>query len=233
MNTIKHIGRILAVAALSLPLLWGCELFGLDYQQDAKYDDSASSGYVDMTAWEFIQSRPDAFLGLSQAIQRASMQEEYNKPDRTFILLTDNALTLDTYASSYFSTHRVPNPDYPGSGPETIIPVGWEPYPVEQVRNLLEYHILKQPVSIYESMDYKIFFETLAYKYQGDTTFMCTEWVRDRNAKFKFNSFTGHRILDLAPRVSNIRCRNGVIHVFDDYLEPPTTEVLEYYNVVY
>ena len=130
-------------------------------------------------------------------------------------------------------THSISDPSDPSQGPEYIVPSSWDVYPQKQIRTLLEYHILKQYVSIYESMDYKIFFETLAYKYQGDTTFVCTEWVRDRNARFKFNNFTGHRILDLMPRVSNLKCKNGVIHIFDDYLEPPTTEVLEEYNVVY
>lgn len=242
MNIIKHISQILLIS--TVPFMWGCSLFGLDVQENADFDNTTSSSYVDMTALEFIKSRPDAFKAQLSAIAYAGMEQEYNAPNRTFILLTEKALVSDTYLpsetsplGSYFACHKVLNGDYnpsdPSQGPEFILPQRWEEYPKEQVRALLEYHILKQAVSINESMDYKIFFQTLTYKYQGDTGFVCTEWVRDRNAKFMFNNFTGHRVLNLSPRVSNIRCKNGVIHIFDDYLEAPSSDILEKYNVVY
>ncbi|MBQ7441979.1 MAG: hypothetical protein IJV52_10820, partial [Prevotella sp.] len=53
-------------------LLFGmtsCELFGLDYQEDADFVAKKTDNNVNMTALEFINSRPDIFSSLIDAIE--------------------------------------------------------------------------------------------------------------------------------------------------------------------
>lgn len=215
-------------------------MFGLDLQKDEEFDGTQIDMSVNMNAWEYINANSEDFSLFKEAIEYTKLQKEFEIPGRTFLLPNNRALGDDTYSGTYFIVNKIPNPNFdpddpenPNNGPEMIVPVSWDSYPKENVEALVKYHILREPISIKESMDYKIWFPTLAYETEGDTTLVCTEWVRDRNCMFKFNAFSGGRLAQYVPKISNIKCTNGYIHVFQDYFDPPTKEILNAYGVEY
>lgn len=230
----RFIGNILMFSVVLFGLS-SCELFGLDLQENAEFDDTQINTSIDMTAWEYIKTNPQDFSVLKEAVEYAGLEDEFEIDGRTFLLMNNRALGDDSYSGTYFTMNKIPNSNYdpenPDNGPEFIVPTSWDSYPKEQVVNLIKYHILREPVSIKESMDYKIWFPTLAYEEKGDTALVCTEWVRDRNCAFRFNNFVGSRLTNLTPKISNMKCTNGYIHVFQEWMAPPTKEILESYGV--
>lgn len=225
------------IAALLLFVLAGCEIAGLELQKDFKYNASIRDSKINMNALEFMKSRKDLFSSMIEAVNYAGMADEYTQPNRTFLLLTNRALSDETYypvapsvMGSYFGCNQIVNPNYnpadPSKGPRTLTPDSWNVYPVEQVRQFLKYHIVNEQVSFRNAKAYAVFYQSLAYKSAGDTTMVSFNLVNDRNATFLVNSFTGSRKVDLAPRTAGIDCTNGVIHVLDDFIIPPTKSVL-------
>jgi hypothetical protein len=190
-----------------------------------------------MNALEFMKSRKDLFSSMIEAVNYAGLTEEYTKPGRTFLLLTNRALSDETYApvapsvmGSYFACNQILNPNYsatdPSKGPRMLTPDTWTVYPVEKVKQFLLYHMTKEAISFRNAKPFSTFYESVAYKAAGDTTKVSFNLVNDRNATFLVNSFTGSRKVDLAPRTAGIDCTNGVIHVLDDYIIPPTKAAL-------
>lgn len=222
---------------LSVLILTGCSIAGLDLQKDFKYDASIRNSKINMNALEFMKSRKDLFSSMIEAVNYAGLADEYTKPGRTFLLLTNRALSDETYApvapsvmGSYFACNQIPNPNYsatdPSKGPRMLTPDTWSVYPVEQVKQFLLYHMTKEAISFSNAKAFPVFYESVAYKAPGDTTMVSFNLKNDRNATFLVNSFTGSRKVDLAPRTAGIDCTNGVIHVLDDYIIPPTKAVL-------
>jgi hypothetical protein len=215
----------------------GCELAGLELQKSYEYDASIRSSKINMNALEFMKSRPDLFSSMIEAVNYTSLSEEYTKPDRTFLLLTNRALSDETYVpsgssvmGSYFACYKVSNPRYnpaiPANGPMLLIPDNWSVYPVETVKQFLLYHIVKEAVSFRNAKTFPFFYPSVAYNVEGDTTMVSFNLVNDRYATLRVNGFTGSRKSDLAPRTSGIDCTNGVIHVLDDFIIPPTKVIL-------
>lgn len=228
-----------------LPLLGGvallssCNLFGLDFQKNSEFEDADINQYVDMTAWEYIKSRSDVFSLTQEAIEYAGMESIYQNETRTFLLVDNDGYGKES-GTPYFRNNRIPNPAYnPDNvatyGPETIIPSSFTAYPVETVQELFSYHILVDAISITEATDTKEWYKSIAYEKMGDTTLVAIEWTRDRYVDFLFNDFADHRdgTGGLEPSTSNIKCKNGVIHVFSTYLEAPTRDILDSYDVKY
>lgn len=92
-------------------LLFGmtsCELFGLDYQEDADFVAKKTDNNVNMTALQFINSRPDIFSSLIDAIEYTGLQSLYEETGNTFILLTNNALSQwDSQKNCYWNREQV------------------------------------------------------------------------------------------------------------------------------
>lgn len=228
---------ILISAIFSLFLISGCELAGLQLQKDYEFDASLTDPKINMNALEFMKSRPDLFSSMIEAVNYAGLSEEYTKPDRTFLILTNRALSDETYApsgtnilGSYFACNKKPNPAYnpadPSKGPQYLTPDTWDVYPVETVKSFLLYHIVKEVVSYEQAKTFVTYYESQAYQNIGDTTMVSIHVFNDRYARMIINGFTGTRKVNLYPRTSGIYCSNGVIHVLDDYITPPTKLVL-------
>lgn len=231
----KLLYNLFIPVAVSLFLLTGCEIAGLKYQEDFNYDASIRDSKINMNALEFMKSRPDLFSSMIEAVKYANMEEEYTKPNRTFLLLTNRALSDETYApstpgsmGSYFASNKVANPNFdpndpnnPDKGPATLTPDSWDVYPVEQVAQFLKYHIVPEYVSYSNAKAFPTFYKSLAYSEQNDTAFVSFHLTNDRNAYFYVNGYVGSRKTDLKPRTSGIDCTNGVIHVMDDYIVEP------------
>lgn len=233
----REINFLLISVIITSFILSGCKLAGLDLQKDAPFDASIRDSKINMNALEFMNSRKDLFSSMIEAVAYAGLTEEYKQPDRTFLLLTNRALADETYfpsgtnvMGSYFACNKVLNPLYsqtdPTKGPQYLTPDNWEVYPVETIKQFLLYHIVKQNVSFRNAKAFPTFYESAAYKTAGDTTKVSIHLVNDRNATMRINGFTGSRKIDLAPRTSGIDCTNGVIHVLDDFIIPPTRLIL-------
>ena len=233
----KNSAYKLTILFVSLAIFAGCELAGLKYQKDERFDSSIRSTKINMNALEFMKSRPDLFSSMLEAVNYAGITEEYTKPGRTFLLLTNKALADETYIptgssvmGSYFAINKVANPNYnpadPSKGPQLLTPDSWNVYPQENVKRFLEYHIVKEEVSYRNAKVFPVFYESLAYTGESDSAKVSFHLINDRNANFRVNGFTGSRKSDLSPRTSGIDCVNGVIHVLDDYLIPPTKAIL-------
>ena len=233
----KTIFSIITAFSVSLALLTGCEIAGLKLQKDFDFDSSIRDPRINLNALEFMKSRTDLFSSLIEAVNYTGMTEEFTKPGRTFLLLTNRALADDTYVpsgtnvmGSYFASYKVPNPAYdpadPTKGPQMLTPDNWEVYPVETIKEFLRYHIIKEEVTYRNAKAFPTFYESLAYKGAGDTMLVSIHLTNDRNAYLIVNGFAGSRKLDLRPRTSGIDCTNGVIHVLDDFIIPPTRLIL-------
>lgn len=235
MKRFKYI--LLTSVVVSMFAFAGCEIAGLDFQKNFEFDASIRDSKINMNALEFMKSRPDLFSSMIEAVNYTGMVEEYTKPGRTFLFLTNRALADETYApvapsvmGSYFACNKLPNPAYnpadPSKGPQLLTPDSWDKYPVEKVKALLNYHIVKEEVTYRNAKAFPVFYESLAYKAQGDTTMVNIYLINDRNATLRINGFVGSRKTDLAPRTGGIDCTNGVIHVLDDFIIPPTKSAL-------
>lgn len=233
----RKIYSLLISVTIFLTVFSGCKLAGLELQKDTPYDASVRDSKINMNALEFMKSRTDLFSSMIEAVTYAGLADEYAKPGRTFLLLTNRALSDETYfptapavMGSYFGCNKVLNPAYsssdPTKGPQYLTPDSWSVYPVETVKQFLLYHIVNESVSFRNAKAFATFYESVAYKAVGDTTMVSIHLVNDRNATMRINGFTGSRKVDLAPRTSGIDCTNGVIHVLDDFIIPPTRQAL-------
>ena len=96
---------------LGAVLLFGvtsCELFGLDYQEDADFVAKTTNNNVNMSALAFINSRPDIFSSLIDAIEYTGLQSLYEETGNTYILLTNNALSQwDSQKNCYWNRETV------------------------------------------------------------------------------------------------------------------------------
>ncbi len=219
MKIINHI-KLLIVVIVPAILFEGCELGGVELQKPFEYDYEIGmySNETNMTAWEFIQSRPDLFSMLQEGIEYAGLQGEFEQPDRTYLLLTNTALgSTDASDLSYFTTHTFVNPDDPSV---TIIPETLKLYPVEQVKELLLYHIVKGDWTWSNLPSSSTWYDTYA---SADTAKVNMYLLKDRNPNIVFNNFEGHYKLELKARTSNLKTIGGsYMHVMESWLERPT-----------
>ena len=221
----KHL-YIIAGVMMLVVIMTGCELVGLDLQKPYKYDYSAGmhNNETHMTAWEFIQSRPDLFSILKEGIEYAGLQDMYNQSDRTYILLADKAFNSTTSTDmSYFMTHTFPDPN-DTTGTVMITPETLTLYPVEQVRELLLYHIVKGQWTWSNVPASPTWFDTEA---SADTAKVNLYLLKDRNPNIEFNNFDGHYKLLITARTTNLKTSNGsYMHVLESWLERPTRSQL-------
>jgi len=233
----KIIITLLAPAFFLVLSMTGCQIAGLELQKDFKFETGLRDNSINMNALDFMKSRKDLFSSMIEAVNYAGMADEYTKPNRTFLLLTNRALSDETYfpvapsvMGSYFACNQVPNVNYsptdPTKGPKMLTPDSWNVYPIEKVKAFLQYHIVTEAISYYNAKTFPNFYPSLAYKATGDSTMVSFHLVNDRNATFLVNGFTGSRKVDLSPRTGGIVCTNGVIHVLDDFIIPPTKAIL-------
>ena len=207
MKTIK----ILLLLAMGSVAITGCELFGLEVQEDYHYKQKVLDPHINMTVNEFLHSDVDSQLdSMISAINYAGLQDEFTKPGRTFFFLHNNAIFRRTTAGAvdancYFGKFRVNNQ------PATK----WKDYPVEQVRDFLLYHIVEGQYS----------FDNLTPDNTEVTTLLATpkgtmflRVINDRDSKVTINNFFGSQRTTTV-RTSNILATDGTVHILGDYAE--------------
>ncbi len=234
-------------------IITGCNLFGLELQENYKYDSSTFDPKVDKTVLEYMKSDPALFSSMLEAIKWAEMEEEYNKPNRTYILLTNRALMDEEYLptnpkiplGSYFACNKISNPVYNpldvNTGPATIVPDNWKAYPKEKVKAFLKYHIMLGLNTWKSAPSTQEWFRTAAYvEGLGDSCLICFSVRYDRTTPMGFNNYSatintstfsnGPRRGTTNPKYSAIECTNGIVHVLDDYLLPPYMDIIKANN---
>lgn len=88
MKTAKIFIYIVLISCLGM--LSSCELAGLPLQTDYKYEYSKPDAHIGITAYEFIKKRSKVDMTLFfYAVEKAEYKAEFEKPDRTFLLLND------------------------------------------------------------------------------------------------------------------------------------------------
>lgn len=217
MKNIRKYIRLFIIAVASLVVFAGCQLAGLDFQKPFKYDYSVGtySNETHMTAWEFIQSRPDLFSLLKEGIEYAGLQSNYEQADCTYLLLTNAAFSTSTL--NYFDTHTFPDPN---DTSVMIVPQTLKLYPVEQVKELLLYHIVKGAWTWSNLPASPTWYDTYA---TADTAKVNMYLIKDRNPNIVFNNFEGHYVLTLKARTTNLKTNDGsYMHVLDQWLDRPT-----------
>ncbi|MDR3061446.1 MAG: hypothetical protein LBU57_04965, partial [Dysgonamonadaceae bacterium] len=114
-------------------LMTGCNLFGLDLQQDYEYEHSQYNDNLETDAWTFMNSRKDIFSGMLAAIEYVkeldpNIEKMYQEKNTTYLLMTNIALTDVSSTNSYFNINRMHNDHYDSSDPndaEWLIPTTW------------------------------------------------------------------------------------------------------------
>jgi uncharacterized surface protein with fasciclin (FAS1) repeats len=193
-------------------LAGGCNIAGLEFQDDAPYDYHVLDPQTGMSAWEFLNlPRKDTIFELMQAgIAYAGLEEEYKKPNRTFLFLRNDAIlrynpngTVNT--GSYFGYNKLDD----GSAATK-----WQDYPVEEVRAFLQYHILEGVYTFGQNLEPEnVEVATLS----GETAFIRAG--NERNSPVRVNDYP-FAIRPASAHSSNIQTTNGVIHVLNGFTLP-------------
>lgn len=216
----------LTLAAVTFSVVFtGCSLLGLDLQQPYKYDYEIGmyNNETNMTAWEFIQSRPDLFSVLIEGIIYTGMESQFDQKDCTFLLLGNMAFNSTTTTDlSYFLKHQLPDPNISGA---FITPESLKQYPVAQVKELLLYHIVKGTHTWTNLPATPAWYDTYA---TADTAKVNMYLLKDRNANIVFNNFTGHFKSKIMARTTNLKTIDGsYMHILESWLDRPTQDQLK------
>jgi len=109
----KNINKIIiAVYCLASIGLTSCNLMGLDLQQNYDYKYSPTKLKIDMTAYQFIESRKNIDMSLLyEAINRIQYKDSFETKNRTYIILNDIAYSNFLIYQKYGSLKNMSNSD--------------------------------------------------------------------------------------------------------------------------
>lgn len=196
--------RIISVAALLMAMV-SCEGFKL--QTDYKYTSEPLDPHVNMTAWEFMQTRQD-LSEMVEAVNYTGMQDYYTQRDRyiTYLFLDNTAIT--NFRNAHAQVDKISYCDK------------------DEVTRLLLYHMV---VGEYHSLNKKLPVEPIYVKtlLEGEWGLMTLKVNKSSSnsigypiangnivANEKGSNFNSRRSSSVA---SNIMPLNGVIHIMNDY----------------
>lgn len=177
--------------------LTSCNLMGLDLQQDYDYKSTPTKLTMDMTAYQFIESRKNIDMSLLyEAINRVQYKDTFETKNRTYIILNDIAFSNHLTYQKYAGLVNMPN---------------------SEIIKLLNKHIIKglyhslslttTPVRV-ATLDTTIFIsiclEAATIDSQNKYQVLVKRWGTTGN---------GQRIV-----TSNLQPTNGIMHVTDQPL---------------
>jgi len=192
MNSIKKI--IFGLCCLATIGLTSCNLMGLDLQKDYDYKSTPTKLTMDMTAYQFIESRKNIDMSLLyEAINRVQYKDTFETKNRTYIILNDIAFSNQLTYQKYAELKYMPN---------------------SEIVKLLNKHIIKglyhslslttTPVQV-ETLDPTIFLsiclESATMDSQNKYQVLVKRWGSTGNAQ---------RVV-----TSNLQPTNGIMHVVD------------------
>lgn len=232
MDSLKKKNRILCYGFSIMCIVMSvsaCTFMGLDLQQQHQHETTILDPNINMSAWEFI-NRPledtvRSFDRFVDAVVYAGLEQEYQKPDRTFFVF--NNFTILRYnangtvnSACYFARNPVPQKDDNGdvildeNGSPMMRPArAWSEYPVEHVRNLLLYHMAEGEYSYHNLGPDNTVVQSLSPNPEANLLYLRVG--NDRDSKIVVNEYPGtfRRIL---ARTANLKATNGYVHVFDN-----------------
>lgn len=174
--------------------LTSCNLMGLDLQQNYEYHYSPTKLTIDMTAYEFIESRKNIDMSLLyEAINRVQYRDSFETKNRTYIILNDIAYSNFLIYQKYGSLKNMSNSDIKKLLNKSII------------QGL--YHSLSlstKPDSVYTSdhvVKLSLSLEKVSSELQNKYQVLVKVWG---------TAGTGTRIV-----TSNLQPTNGIMHVTD------------------
>lgn len=188
---------------IAIVLLCGagaCRVGDMELQQNYHYHASVLDPNINMTTWDFMNSRNTAgedslFSIMLDAINYAGLKDLYRQDNGyTYFLLTDTSFTDP--GQGYFHDHNI----------QSV-----EEMPVDSIKNLLLYHIVK---GTYTSLDLTTTPQYVSTQYPADSVKMSLN--HDGNFTVIINAFPGSK-RQVSVVTSNLRPTNGVIHVLDRY----------------
>lgn len=92
-----------------LTAMQSCSLFGLDYAYDFKHTTQLPDSMINMTAYEFIQSRSvDKFSLWFEMINHADMRSFYEEEGHTYFILDDEQVAEWLTSYRYSSVQQIP-----------------------------------------------------------------------------------------------------------------------------
>lgn len=168
-----------------------CSLFEYDLQEEYDYEHTPGNAYLNQTAYEFIQSRKDIDMGvLCKAIDRIDFKDEFEAPDRTFVVMNDVAFV------AYFQTNKY---------------AGLENMPDREIKGLLTSLMLNKAVSSLELKENPVDMKPIN---TSKKMYMWIDKVTNYNMRIHYAAVTtsGTPVI-----TSNLRPTNGVIHVVEKY----------------
>lgn len=194
----KKIVYQLIICSLLTSLFSSCNLFGLDMQKDFEYEYSPVEQKLDMTAYQFIETRKNMDMSiLYDAINLAGYKDVFETTDRTYIILNDIAFT------AYLKDKRY---------------AGVQSMPMAELKMLLDSYIIK---GHYHSLDLTttpIKVETL----NPENTLYLSLKSQKNDIQNKYEVRI-NEVVNSAKIVSvvtsNLQPTNGVMHVVDAYPE--------------
>jgi len=173
-----------------------CNLFGLDLQQNYEYKADPVHLKLDVTAYQFIESRKSIdMLLMYEAINKVGLRDSFEVQDRTYIVMNDAAF------SSYLADFK-----FPGINSMTTA----------QLTTLLKKHIL---LGKYHSLSLTTNLKTVqTVDPATKINLHLTEASVDTQNKYRLNAafVGGTRTVQVA--TSNLQPTNGVMHVFGNHL---------------
>ncbi|MDR2627918.1 MAG: fasciclin domain-containing protein [Dysgonamonadaceae bacterium] len=235
-NAQKHVNRWITAIFLAV-LTGGCTMFGYDLQENDEYNHSVRSSELNVDAWTFMNQRSDLFSGMLSAIEyvkdiEPGIEDLYKAYDNTYLLLTDMALTIvDNNSYAYFNMNRIYDP----LNSQWLIPTSWTAYPKRQVLQLLKYHVIKAPLSYGQLSETLTWYDTYA---AGDTAKIAVYYTKDANLRLYFNNYADVPSVaipgssstvtytNIMPRTTSLIATNGIVHVMDRWLIPPTRKAV-------
>ena len=133
-----------------------CNLAGLDLQQDYKYTYAPIELTMNMTAYQFIESRKNIDMSLLyEAINRAGVRDSFETQNRTYIAMNDIAFSSYLTAKRYEGVKFVPMVDlkkllnqYIVIGKYTTLELTTFPLKVQTVDPATQLVFLLKPASI-------------------------------------------------------------------------------------
>ena len=197
--------KIILAVSLIAALLPSCSKFGL--QKNYKYESSPLDPHIEMTAWEYMNSRDD-LSEMVEAVEYTGMEEYYSQTDSCLTYLFLNNTAIANFRNAHAQVDKISYCD------------------VAEVRRLLLYHIV---VGEYHSLNKKLPVQPIYVK-----TLLDGEWglmtlkvnksssnsigspIANGNivANETSSNFRSKRISSVT---SNVMPLNGVVHIFNDY----------------
>lgn len=197
--------NIITAVFWAAALLCSCSGFGL--QKDYKYESQPLDPHVDMTAWEYMQSRDD-LSEMVEAVEYTGMADYYSQTDSCLTYLFLNNTAMANFRNVHAQVDKISYCD------------------VDDVKRLLLYHIV---VGKYHSLDRKLPVQPIYVKtlLEGEWGLMTLNVNKSSSnsigspiangnivANETSSNFRSKRISSVT---SNVMPVNGVIHIFNDY----------------